>query len=77
MQKLINDGNAWKFQGSFGRSMMEALENGRAMLGKHATSDYYGNRIPSRTEVLEGTKGSYGLVEATMGSEYADKLKAL
>lgn len=77
MQQAINGGTAWQFQGSVGRSMMAALEAGICMLGKDGAADYYGNYIPSRDQVQEGTKGSYQYVAEKMGAEYADKLAAL
>lgn len=77
MQKAINSGSAWSFQGSYGRSMMAALESGNAMLGKEPARDYYGNYIPSRDQVKAGTKGSYQLVADKHGVEYADMLAAL
>ena len=72
MQKAINDGLAWKFQGSYGRSMMDAIRNGYCMLGHTQASDYYGNVIPSRDDVEEGTKGSYEFVLDRMGADWAD-----
>ena len=77
MQNAINDGVAWKFQGSVGREMMAALEAGVCMLGKTGADDYWGNYIPSRDQVQEGTKGSYQYVADRMGAEYADKLAAI
>ena len=76
MQCVINDGSGWRMQGSWGRSMMQALEDGDCLLGKHPTRDYYGNRIPSRDEVEEGTKGSYDYVVEAHGVEWADRMKA-
>lgn len=77
MQQAINGGVAWKFQGSVGRDMMAALEAGICMLGKTGAADYYGNYIPSRDQVQEGTKGSYQYVAEKMGAEYADMMAAL
>lgn len=77
MQRVINDGQGWKMQGSMGRSMMAALEAGQCMLGKTATADYYGNAIPSRDQVKAGTKGSYEYVADAMGTEWADMMKEL
>ena len=74
IQKAINDGTAWKFQGSYGRTMMGAIEGGYCMLGIYPASDYYGNRIPSRDEVQEGTKGSYEYVIRLQGQEWADTM---
>jgi len=59
MQTMINDGTAWKMEGSYGRVAMAALESGACMLPKKRTYDYYGNVLPSRDEIKAGTKGSY------------------
>lgn len=77
LQALINSGTVWGLQGSYGRSAMDALESGFVMLGKNPTSDYYGNRIPSRDEVKEGTKGSRQLVVQEHGEEWAAELEAV
>jgi hypothetical protein len=74
IQKAINDGTAWKFQGSYGRTMMGAINEGYCMLGVYSSSDYYGNKIPSRDEVQEGTKGSYEYVIRLQGQEWADSM---
>jgi hypothetical protein len=74
IQRAINEGTAWKFQGSFGRTMMDAIRSGRCLLGRHSTQDYWGNRIPSRDEVQEGTKGSYDYVVHMQGQEWADTM---
>ena len=74
IQRAINSGSAWSFQGSYGRTMMEAIEAGYCMLGKQPARDYWGNRIPSRDEVKAGTTGSYELVEQTMGAEWAQAM---
>ena len=57
-QALINSGDAWRFEGSVGREAMGLIEQGRCMLGKTSHTDFYGNYVPSRTEVKAGTKGS-------------------
>ncbi len=57
IQRAIN-GGLWSLQGSYGRTMMQAISDGWCLLGNQSFNDYYGNRIPSRTEVKEGTKGS-------------------
>jgi hypothetical protein len=77
LQSAINSLKAWKFQGSFGRAMMDALEAGKCMLGHHATTDYWGNRIPSRTEVQDGTKGSRSFVVKHSGEEWAVMLETV
>lgn len=77
IQRAINDGTAWKFQGSYGRAMMNAIECGRCMLGVRAAFDYYGNRIPGRSEVKEGTKGSLEYVRANSGDYWADLMQSI
>lgn len=71
LQRAINDGTAWCFQGSCGRAMMNAIEEGYCMLGRKPAHDYYGNRIPSRDEVKPGTKGSYDYVANRYGEAWA------
>lgn len=63
MQKYINDGMAWRLEGSIGRAAMEYIEAGYCYLGRKGHRDAYGNYVPSRYEVQDGTKGSisYGL----------------
>lgn len=71
MQRAINAGEAWKFQGSVGRAMMQALKDGRCVLGRKAAYDYFGNRIPSRDEVQAGSLGSVEYCADRSGAEYA------
>jgi hypothetical protein len=70
IQRAINSGTAWSFQGSYGRAMMDAIESGYCLLGKAGARDYYGNYIPSRDEVMEGTKGSISYVQDRMGEDW-------
>jgi hypothetical protein len=63
-QSMINDGTAWRFQGSYGRQAMEYIRAGACALGKEGHRDYYGNYVPSRFEVKAGTKGSVEYCEA-------------
>jgi hypothetical protein len=74
LQRAIN-GNQWSLQGSYGRSMMDAINSGRCLLGRNDCHDYYGNHIPSRAQVQSGTKGSYEFVVKHMGKEYADQMQ--
>jgi hypothetical protein len=74
IQRAINEGTAWKFQGSYGRTMMDAIRSGYCLLGRHSSRDYYGNHIPSRDEVQAGTKGSYDYVVHMQGQEWADTM---
>jgi hypothetical protein len=76
IQCAINSLSAWRMEGSQGRAMMEAIEAGWCMLGLEPTRDYWGNRIPSRTEVKEGTKGSRQYVVDRMGDDWALMLEA-
>lgn len=75
MQRMINSGLAWRMQGSYGRAAMDALEAGFCMLGTERRTDYYGNRIPARDDVQEGTKGSRGNVVEQRGEEWAVMLE--
>ena len=74
IQKAINSGHAWKMQGSYGRAMMDAIQSGYCLLGHTRAGDYYGNTIPSRDDVQEGTKGSYEYVIKMQGQEWADMM---
>lgn len=58
MQLMIDSGVVWKMEGSAGRAAMDALESGVCFLPEEAHTDYYGNRIPSRNDLKEGTKGT-------------------
>jgi hypothetical protein len=58
MQRMINDGSCWKMEGSIGRMAMDYIHAGLCVLGEEGHSDYYGNYVPSRTEVEEGAVGS-------------------
>lgn len=64
-QVLIDSGAAWRMDGSTGRTAMALIEDGYCVLGPEGHRDYYGNYVPSRTEVQPGTKGSV---------EYANRL---
>ena len=66
IQSLINSGMAWRLEGFVGRQCMAAIDSGYAILGRTERFDYYGNHIPSRTQVRAGTKGSV---------QYANRLR--
>lgn len=76
VQEMINAGQ-WSLQGSFGRAMMDAIESGYCMLGESSARDYWGNYIPSRTEVEEGTKGSRQYVVGHMGEDWAELMEGV
>jgi hypothetical protein len=75
LQRAIN-GGLWGLQGSYGRAMMAAIEAGECMLGETEARDYWGSRIPSRTAVKAGTKGSREFVVDAHGEEWAAMLEA-
>jgi len=59
MQRLIDNGHAWVMEGSVGREAMYLLEIGACMLPKKSHTDYYGNTIPSRDWLQNGSKGTF------------------
>lgn len=58
LQDLIDSGAAWRLEGSIGRRAMAAIDAGVCCLGTVGHHDYWGNYVPSRFEVVPGTKGS-------------------
>jgi hypothetical protein len=74
MQAMINSGMAWRMEGSYGRGVMELIRAGNLMLGPVGRTDYWGNYVPGREEVVEGTKGSFDYVKAHHGDDYAKAL---
>ena len=73
IQRVINSG-MWGLQGSYGRTMMDAISAGLCLLGHNDARDYYGNHIPSRDQVQAGTKGSYDFVVAERGQDWANMM---
>lgn len=76
-QRLINAGDAWTLEGHVGRTAMSLIEHGTCMLGFRGHRDFYGNYIPARNEVAEGTKGSFKYVAARRGEEHAKNFAAI
>ena len=74
IQRLINTGMAWRMEGAIGRACTRAIEAGRAMLGTEAHRDYYGNFVPSRYDVVAGTKGSFDFVVENAGMNHAQAM---
>jgi hypothetical protein len=74
IQRAIN-GGLWSLQGSYGRQMMEFIEAGLCFLGTNDARDYWGNHIPSRTQVKAGTKGSREYVVGARGEDWAVMLE--
>lgn len=58
LQGLINSGLAWQMEGSVGRLAMGALESGACYLPTKTYKDYYGNVIPDRNLLEDGSKGT-------------------
>lgn len=77
IQAQINSLEAWKFEGSVGRAMMDAIKSGRCCLGFDRTADYWGNTIPGRDDVQDGTVGSVGYVTRAMGEDWAEMVAAV
>ena len=75
LQRAINAGEAWKFQGSYGRTMMAAIEAGFCLLGPQSAEDAYGNPIPGRDDVQPGSKGSRAYVVERQGDAWAAKME--
>ena len=47
-QAMVNTGQVWGLQGSYGRTAHSLLEAGLIKYPKKKTTDYYGNPIPTR-----------------------------
>ena len=69
-QTLINSGQAWLMEGHVGRTAMALIENGQCALGEEGHRDYWGNYVPSRTEVEPGTEGSIDYVCDMQGHDW-------
>lgn len=73
-QQMINNGQAWHLQGSYGRAAMDLIESGQCVLGREGCRDYWGNYVPGRDEVEPGTKGSLEYAAELYGAEHAEML---
>ena len=73
IQRSINAG-MWGLQGSYGRTMMDAIKSGHCLLGQNDAHDYWGTHIPSRDQVQAGTKGSYDFVAEHCGEDWAQHM---
>lgn len=69
IQDLIDNGMAWQLEGHIGRQCYAAIEGGYAVLGRTRHTDYWGNRIPARTDVVPGTVGSQLYAHDMQGHE--------
>ena len=67
LQNLIDNGEGWQAEGALSKAIVNALEDGRCVLGPVARRDYNNRVVPARTDVAPGAKGSL---------EYANRLRA-
>lgn len=74
MQRRINDGSVWLFEGSVGRAAMAMIEDGVCCLGHERRRDYWGSTVPSRHDVKAGTLGSVAYVRAHSGGAHAHRM---
>ena len=58
LQESIDSGAIWKMTGSSGRLAMQCLQTGECFLPLESYMDYWGNRVPSRNDLAEGTQGT-------------------
>ena len=63
-QELIDSGLAWRLEGSVGREAHHLIQAGYCTLGPERVTDYWGNVVPSKHDVVPGTPGSVEYVEA-------------
>ena len=75
LQLLINSGMAWKLEGTVGRGCMAAIKSGACMLGLESHTDFYGNRVPSRHEIMPGYMGTREFVVIINGEDHAASLE--
>lgn len=67
LQKYINTGSAWRLEGHIGRTAMSALEQGACVLPEEQHTDAYGSTVPSRNDLMPGTKGTLTLAQSFWG----------
>ena len=63
LQKFIDTGDAWITEGHIGRTAMSALEQGACLLPETQHTDAYGSIVPSRLDLMPGTKGTLTLAQ--------------
>lgn len=68
-QHLVDTGDAWRLEGAVGRAAMDMLSSGRIVLGEVGHRDFWGNYVPSRTEVEPGTLGSVEYAERMLSDD--------
>ncbi len=62
-QGLIESGRVWSLEGTAGRTASNLLENGVCFLPETSHKDFWGNTVPGRKVLKEGTKGTIGNAE--------------
>lgn len=72
-QEIIDNGMAWKMEGRIGRKCMDLLSTGVCFLPLEDHYDYWGNEIPSRNKVANGSLGSLSLAK----SFWSDDIKVI
>lgn len=56
-QEQIDRGN-WSMEGSWGRTMMAFIQDGKCVLGDLPARDYWGNQVPAWWMLDAGTPGT-------------------
>lgn len=74
LQASINSGLVWRLEGAAGRAAMDNIKAGVVMCAHEPGTDYWGNRVPSRHELQEGTFGTQAYVAEQMGQRWANAL---
>lgn len=77
MQRQINAGDIWHLQGSMGRAAMDAIKSGKCLVGREARKDFYGNVVPGRDMLEQGTKGTRDFVAKHNGAAWADNMATI
>lgn len=72
LQALVDSGDAWRLEGSIGRSAMAAIDAGLVFLPDVDHRDYYGNRIPRRSVLEPGSKGTLEYCRARHPERFVD-----
>lgn len=75
LQRLINSGDIWHFEGAAGRSAMDAIKAGVCAVGTGRRKDYWGNTIPARSDLQPGSFGTIEFVREQQGDEWADEIE--
>jgi hypothetical protein len=71
LQEWIDSGTAWQLEGHVGRTAMDALRNGHAVLPAERNRDYYGSTVPSYLDVRDevDSPGSVANAEAAQDND--------